>query len=231
MTKYHAFFSRKQFVILKSVEDEMQTLDVSLPQEKTVTVLPTDDPFAAGNFTSDGDETPAETDDLEISVGVPDDEVFVLVSDDPRHHVQATLLVVKREDTFGKNYFLLMPLVATWARSQPSLKKFVKKMHIYLYKEDEGGFGLWLVRDSLDSWSVSERAVVNTAKTTFTRRYSAGKVRKAHTSDAIDVTAVEWPDKSLTGAGGLLSQAFGEAFVITSIDHPVLVQLMKGKSS
>jgi hypothetical protein len=218
-------------MILKSAVDEMQTLDVSHGVENVEIVsLPVDDPFAASNYTSDDDETSPETDDLEISVGVPDDEILVLVSDDPRHHIQATLLVVKREDTFGKNYFLLMPLVATWARSQPSLKKFVKKMHIYLYKEDEGGFGLWLVRDSLDSWSVSERAVVNTAKTIFTRRYSAGKVRKAHTSDSIDVTAVEWPDKSLTGSDGLLKQAFGEAFVITSIDHPVLQKLMHGKS-
>lgn len=191
--------------------------------------LPVDDPFAAANYTSDGDEASPETDDLEISYGVPDDEVFVLVSDQPRHHILATLLVVKREDTFGKNYFLLSPLVATWAKAQPSLKKFVKKMHIFLYKEDEGNYGLWLVQDSLNSWSVSELAVVNTAKKVFTRRYTAGKVRKPHTSDSIDMTVVEWPDKDLTGSDGLLKQAFGETFAIGTINHPVLVKLMKGK--
>jgi len=190
--------------------------------------LPANDPFAASNFPEDGENEAPESDDLDIAVGVPDDEVFVLVSDEPRHHVKATLLIVKREDTFGKNYFLLAPAVAAWAKQQPSLKKFVKPTHIFLYKVDEGGYGLWLVRDSLDAWSTSEMAVVNTAKKIFTRRYTGGKVRKAHTSDAIDTAAVVFPDKPMTGSDGLLSQAFGEAFAITTTDHPVLTRLLKG---
>ena len=206
----------------------MQPLEVSHGIENAEIVsLPNDDPFAANNFPQDADAAP-ETDDLELSVGVPDDDVFVMVSDDPRHHIKASLLIVKREDTFGKNYFLLTPNVATWVKSQPSLKKFCKSMHIFLFKAYEGNYGLWLVRDSLDSWSVSEMAVVNQAKTVYTRRYTAGKVRKGHVSDAIDATPIEWPDKTLVGSDGLLKQAFGEAFVITTTDHPVLTKLMTG---
>jgi len=46
-------------------------------------------------------------------------------------------------------------------KSQPSLKKFLKAMRIFLYVSSEGQYGLWLVRDSLDNWSVSDLQVVN----------------------------------------------------------------------
>jgi hypothetical protein len=186
----------------------------------------TDDPFAASNFAAAGEEVPTSVDDMAIELGVPSDEEFVLVSTDPRHYVKANLLVVSREDGYGKSYFLLTPSVMLWAKQQTSLKKFVKVMHIFLYKVNEGGYGLWLVRDSLDNWSVSELQVVNQAKKIFTRRYNDGKVRKGHSSDAIDTSDVVFPDKPLVGADGLLKQAFGEAFVITSADHAVINRLL-----
>ena len=188
--------------------------------------LPADDPFAASNFAAAGEEVPTSIDDLAIELGVPSDEDFVLVSSDPRHYLKANLLIVKREDGYGKSYFLLTPSVMTWAKNQSSLKKFVKTMHIFLYKVNEGGYGLWLIRDSLDNWSVSELQVVNQAKRVFTRRYNDGKVRKGHESDAISTTDVVFPDKPLAGPDGLLKQAFGDAFVITSTDHPVLNKLL-----
>jgi hypothetical protein len=173
--------------------------------------LPADDPFAASNFAAAGEEVPTSIDDLAIELGVPSDEDFVLVSSDPRHSLKANLLIVKREDGYGKSYFLL---------------KFVKTMHIFLYKVNDGGYGLWLIRDSLDNWSVSELQVVNQAKKVFTRRYNDGKVRKGHESDAISTSDVVFPDKPLAGPDGLLKQAFGDAFVITSTDHPVLNKLL-----
>jgi len=95
--------------------------------------LASDDPFAASNFVADGEVSVPDADDLTLELGVPSDEEFVYVSSDPRHHVKATVLVVKRDgDGFGKSYFLLTPAVAAWAKSQPSLKKFVKVMHIYV---------------------------------------------------------------------------------------------------
>lgn len=202
--------------------------EVSLPSNNVVTLsLPDEDAFAASNFPDDGEATVPDSDDLELEPGVPGDEEFVYVSSEPRHHVRTHILCVKRDGDggFGKMYFLLTPAIAAWAKNQPSLKKFVKAMHIYLYKVAEGGYGLWLVRDSLDNWSVSELQVVNTAKKIFTRRYAAGKSRKAHTSDAIDVADVVFPDKSLTGSDGLLAAAFGE-FVIANTDHPVLARLL-----
>jgi hypothetical protein len=186
-----------------------------------------DDPFAASNFIADGDLSVPDTDDLTLELGVPSDEEFVFVSSDPQHHVKATVLVVKRDgDGFGKSYFLTTPAVAAWAKGQPSLKKFVKTMHIFVYKVADGGYGLWLIRDSLDNWSVSELQVVNQAKQAFTRRFNDGKVRKGHSSDAIDTTEVAFPDKPLIGKDGLLAAAFGEAFVIVSNDHPVLNRLL-----
>jgi hypothetical protein len=185
-----------------------------------------DDPFAASNFAAAGEEVPTSIDDMAIELGVPSDEEFVYVSSDSRHYVKANLLVVNREDGYGKSYFLLTPSVMLWAKQQTSLKKFVKVMHIFLYKVNEGNYGLWLVRDSLDNWSVSELQVVGQAKKIFTRRYNDGKVRKGHSSDAIDTTEVVFPDKPLVGADGLLKQAFGEAFVITTIDHPVINRLL-----
>jgi hypothetical protein len=185
-----------------------------------------DDPFAASNFAAAGEEVPTSVDDMAIELGVPSDEEFVFVSSDPRHYVKANLLVVSREDGYGKSYFLFTPSVMLWAKQQPSLKKFVKVMHIFLYKVNEGGYGLWLVRDSFDNWSVSDLQVVNQAKKVFTRRFNEGKVRKGHSSDAIDTSDVVFPDKPLVGADGLLKQAFGEAFVITSSNHPVLNRLL-----
>ena len=184
-----------------------------------------DDPFAASNFAAEGEEVPTSIDDMAIELGAPSDEEFVFVSSDPSHHIKASLLVVSREDGYGKSYFLLTPSVMLWAKQQPSLKKFVKVMHIFLYKVNEGGYGLWLVRDSLDNWSVSDLQVVNQAKKVFTRRFTDGKVRKGHSSDAIDTSDVVFPDKPLVG-DGLLKQAFGEAFVITATDHPVINRLL-----
>jgi hypothetical protein len=186
----------------------------------------TDDPFAASNFAAAGEEVPTSIDDMAIELGVPSDEEFIFVSSDPRHYIKANLLVVSREDGYGKSYFLLTPSVMLWAKQQTSLKKFVKVMHVYLYKVHEGNYGLWLIRDSLDNWSVSELQVVNQAKKVFTRRYNDGKVRKGHSSDAIDTREVVFPDKPLVGADGLLKQAFGEAFVITTKDHPVINRLL-----
>lgn len=191
-----------------------------------VQLLPADDPFAASNFAAAGEEVPTSTDDLPIELGVPSDEEFVFVSSESRHYVKANLLVVKRDDGYGKSYFLLAPNVMAWAKAQPSLKKFVKTMHIFLYKVNEGGYGLWLIRDSLDNWSTSEMQVVNQAKKVFTRRYNDGKVRKGHSSDAISTADVVFPDRPLVGTDSLLKQAFGEAFVITKTDHPVLNKLL-----
>jgi hypothetical protein len=86
-------------------------------------------------------------------------------------------------------------------------------MHIFVYKVADGGYGLWLIRDSLDNWSVSELQEVNQAKQAFTRRFNEGKFPKGHSSDAIDTTEVAFPDKPLIGKDGLLAAAFGEAFV------------------
>jgi hypothetical protein len=189
--------------------------------------LPTDDPFAASNFAAAGEEVPTSIDDLTIELGAPNNEDFVYVSSDPRHYAKAYLLVVQREgDGFGKSYFLLSPSVTAWVKGQPSLKKFLKVMHIYLYKANDGGYGLWPIRDSLDNWSVSELQVVNQAKKLFTRRFTEGKVRKGHASDALDTATVVFPDKSFTGSEGIFAQTFGEAFTITSTDHPVLNRLL-----
>lgn len=201
--------------------------EVSPNTNSNVTDNPQDDPFAAENFAVDGEQVPTPIDDLAIDVGVPSDEDFVFVSSDPRHHTKCTLLVCKREgDGFGKSYFLLSPSVTAWAKSQPSLKKFVKCVRLFLYKVADGGYGIWLVRDSLDNWSVSEMQVVGQAKKMFTRRYADGKTRKGHSSDAIPIADVVFPDKPLVGSDGLLKQAFGEAFSITSTDHAVLNRLL-----
>lgn len=194
--------------------------------QPAVQPLAADDPFAASNFVADGEVSTPDTDDLTLELGAPSDEEFVYVSSDPRHHVKATVLVVKRDDGFGKSYFLPTPAVAAWAKSQPSLKKFVKTMHIFVYRIADGGHGLWLVRDSLDNWSVTDLQVVNQAKVAFTRRFTDGNIRKGHSSDAIDTSDVVFPDKPLVGKDGLLAAAFGEAFVIISNDHPVLNKLL-----
>ena len=185
------------------------------------------DPFAASNFVADGEVSTPDADDFTLELGVPSNEEFCLVSSDPRHHVKATVLVVKSDgDGFGKSYFLLTPAVATWAKQQVSLKKFIKTMHIFVYKVADGGYGLWLVRDSLDNWSVSELQVVNQAKRIFTRRFTDGAIRKGHPGEAYDTSNVVFPDKPLVGKDGLLAAAFGEAFVIVSNDHPVLNRLL-----
>ena len=194
--------------------------------ESPIATLPEDDPFAAGNFAAEGEAVPAGIDDVSIEIGAPSDEEFVLVSSDPRHTLKANLLVVSREDGYGKSYFLLTPAVAAFCKSQPSLKKFVKVMRIFLYVTSEGGYGLWLIRDSLDNWSVSDLGVVQLAKKNFTRRYTDGKVRKGHTTTAIPIAEVQFPEKSLTGSDGILKQAFGEAFAINSTDHSVINRLL-----
>jgi hypothetical protein len=198
-------------------------------QPPTPPVQPLDaaDPFSAENFPPQGEDVPTPIDDLAIEVGVPDDEIFVCVSPDPRHHIKATLLIVKKEgDGFGKTYYFLTPLVAAWAKAQSSLKKFVKQVHIFLYKDVDGNHGLWIVRDSLDTWAVSELQVALQAKTVFTRRFAEGKQRKGHSSDAIPVGDVKFPDRALIGSDGLLKQAFGAAFVITDVNHPTLNRLL-----
>ncbi len=205
--------------------------DPFVPSEDQPPVQPlaSDDPFAASNFDPDDEASAPGADDLTLEIGPPGDEEFCFVSSDPRHHVKARFLVVQRENQFGRHYFLLTPAVAIWAKQQVSLKKFVKTMHVFVAKMGDGGYRLWLVRDSLDNWSVSELQVVNQAKKIFTRRFTDGKVRKAHSSDAIDTNDVVFPDKPLIGKDGLLAAAFGEAFVITSKDHPVLNRLLLGK--
>jgi hypothetical protein len=67
---------------------------------------------------------------------------------------------------------------------------------------------------------------VQLAKKNFTRRYTDGKVRKGHTTAAIPIAEVQFPDKALTGSDGILKQAFGEAFVINSTDHSVINRLL-----
>src|SRR5260370_32734236 len=95
-------------------------------------------------------------------------------------------------------------------------------MRIFLYVTNENGFGLWLLRDSLDNRSVSDLAVVQQAKKVFTRRYTDGKVRKGHSSTAISTEGVQFPDKALTGSGVILRQAFGEAFAISTPYHTII---------
>ncbi len=191
--------------------------------------IPADDPFSASNFAAEGEPVPTGVDDLQIDVGVPSDEDFVLVSTDPRHYLKAPFLVVKAAEGFGKTHFLLTPKVAAWVKTQPSLKKFVKVCYVFVYKIADAGYGLWLIKDSLDNWSVSELAVVNQAKKMFTRRFNDGKLRKGHSSDAIPTADVVFPDLALTGADGLLKLAFGEAFAIADVNHPVINRLL-GKS-
>ena len=198
----------------------------SSPITPPIEAMSSDDPFAASNFAVEGDQVPTGIDDLNIEVGAPSDEEFVLVSSDPRHMLKANLLVVDREGGYGKSYFILTPAVAAFVKAQASLKKFLKPMRIFLYATSEGQYGLWLVRDSFDNWSVSDLQVVNQAKKAFTRRYTDGKVRKGHSSTAIPTEGVSFPDKPLTGQGGILQQAFGEAFAITTTDHPVLNKLL-----
>ena len=191
--------------------------------------LPNDDPFAAANFAADGEAVPTGIDDVSIEVGAPSDEEFVLrqfrsaaqpEGEPSRRQARRRL---RQEPTS-----LLTPAVAAFCKSQSSLKKFFKAMRIFLYVTSEGGYGLWLIRDSLDNWSVSDLGVVQQAKKIFTRRYTDGKVRKGHTSNAIPIDRVQFPDKALTGSDGILKQAFGEAFAINSTDHPVINRLAEG---
>ena len=184
------------------------------------------DPFAAGNFSMPGSDGPKSFDDVNVEVRVPNDEEFVRVSTEARHSITATLLVVSREDGYGKSYFLLTPQMSLWAKNQPSLRKFVKPMHLFLFVTQDGEYGIWPIRDSLDNWATSDLQVVETAKKFFTRRFTQGKVRKAHTSTSID-TEVRFPNKAMTGSDGILRQAFGEAFVITSVDHLAIKKLMR----
>lgn len=194
--------------------------------QSPIEAMSSDDPFAASNFAAEGEQVPTSIDDLQITVGTPSDEEFVFVSSDPRHFLKANLLVVAREDGYGKSFFICTPAVTAFLKAQPSLKKFVKTYKIFLYVTNEGAYGLWLVRDSLDNWSVSDLQVVNQAKKTFTRRYNDGKVRKGHSSTAIPTEGVQFPDKALTGSDGILAQAFGEAFAITTTDHQVINRLL-----
>ncbi len=217
MSKYQAATARS--------EEPSQTITKATVQSP-IEPMSSDDAFAAGNFAAEGEQVPTGIDDLNIAIGAPSDEEFVLVSSDPRHFLKANLLVVAREDGYGKSYFILTPPVAAFLKAQPSLKKFVKTYRIFLYVTNEGAHGLWLVRDSLDNWSVSDLQVVNQAKRVFTRRYNDGKVRKGHPSNAIPTEGVVFPDKMLTGADGILKQAFGEAFAITTTDHPVINRLL-----
>lgn len=217
MSKYQAATARS--------EEPSETTTKATVQSP-IEPMSSDDAFAASNFAAEGEHVPTGIDDLNIAIGAPSDEEFVLVSSDPRHFLKANLLVVAREDGYGKSYFILTPPVAAFLKTQPSLKKFVKTYRIFLYVTNEGAYGLWLARDSLDNWSVSDLQVVNQAKRVFTRRYNDGKVRKGHSSAAIPTEGVVFPDKMLTGADGILKQAFGEAFAITTTDHPVINRLL-----
>lgn len=185
----------------------------------------TEDVFSAANF-APSDSTTRSIEDLTIELRVPNDEEFVMVSTNPQHTLTAPLLVVSREDGYGKSYHLLTPLMRGWVKNQPSLQKFCKDMRLFLFCNQDGEFGLWPIRDSFDNWSVSDLQVVETAKKMWTRRYNAGKVRKAHTSTSIDFQ-IEWPTKSMFGADGILAQVFGEAFVISSVDNPTIKRLLR----
>jgi hypothetical protein len=190
-----------------------------------VPVVPAVDPFAASNFTQD-DNTTTSLEDTTIELRAPNDEEFVRVSTDPRHSVTTPLLVVSREDGYGKSYHLLTPTMRGWVKNQPSLSKFCKTFRLFLYVNQDGEYGLWPVRDSYDNWSVSDLQVIETAKRVWTRRYNAGKVRKAHTSTSVE-TEVVWPDKPMFGSGGILAQVFGEAFVVTSPDNATIKRLLR----
>ena len=183
-----------------------------------------EDVFSAANF-AQSDSTTRSIDDLTIQFGPPSDEVFVMVSNNPLHSVTATLLAISREDGYGKSHFLLTPMMRGWLKNQPSLQKFVKDYRLFLYCNQDGEFGLWSVRDSYDNWSVSDLQVVEAAKKVWTRRYNAGKVRKAHTSTSIEFQ-IEWPEKSMFGPDGILAMVFGEAFVISSPDNPTIKRLL-----
>ena len=129
---------------------------------------PAVDPFAAENFTQTDNAT-RSIEDLTIELRTPNDEEFVRVSTDPRHSLTAPLLVVSREDGYGKSYHLLTPTMRGWVKNQPSLQKFCKDMRLFLFVNQDGEFGLWPIRDSYDNWSVSDLQVVETAKKTWTR--------------------------------------------------------------
>lgn len=187
--------------------------------------VPVVDPFAAENFTQ-SDNTTRSIEDLTIELRTPNDEEFVRVSTDPRHSLTAPLLVVSREDGYGKSFHLLTPTMRGWVKNQPSLQKFCKDMKLFLFVNQDGEFGLWPIRDSYDNWSVSDLQVVETAKKIWTRRYNAGKVRKGHTSTSI-TAEIEWPDKPMFGADGILAQVFGEAFVIASTDNATIKRLLR----
>lgn len=182
------------------------------------------DPFAPENFATATDAA-MSAEEMTIDLRTPTDEEFVRVSADPKHYVKATLLVVSREEGYGKSYFLLDPVMRLWAGNQPSLSKFVKTMHLFLFHNQDSEYGVWPVRDAFDNWAISELQVVEAAKKQWTRRYTQGKVRKAYTSTSIG-TPVSFPDKPMTSKDGILAQVFGEAFVITANDSPVIKRLM-----
>lgn len=182
------------------------------------------DPFAPENFQPRSNTTTA-IDDLTIELRPPSAEEFVRVSQDPQHTLTATLLVVTAEEGYGKTYYLLTPKMREWALSQPSLRKFVKTMQLFLYVNQDGEYALWPIRDSLDHWSMSDLQVLETAKKMWTRRYTLGKVRKAHTSQSVEAEVV-FPQKGMFGPDGLLAQVFGEALTITSADHNAIKKLM-----
>jgi hypothetical protein len=188
------------------------------------------DPFAADNFESETSTMDTAINDATFELGAPNDESFVRVSPEARHTATVTCLVVSRDDGYGKTFSMLTPLMKGWVSKQPSIAKFVKTFHIFLYQNQDYEYGLWPVRDALDAWSISDLQVVNTAKQRWTRRYNAGKQRKAHTTNNIDAEPV-WPDFGMfTGKGGnkgLLERAFGDAFVISSPDHPTLKKLLR----
>jgi hypothetical protein len=200
--------------------------EATVPVSAPIEPMSSADPFAASNFAAEGEQVPTGIDDMQIQIGAPSDEEFVFVSSDPRHYLKGNLLVVAREDGYGKSYFICAPNVTQFLKAQPSLKKFVKTYNIYLYVTSEGAYGLWLVRDSFDNWSLSDLQVVSQAKKSFTRRYNDGKVRKGHSSTAIPTEGVSFPDKALVGSDGLLKQAFGEAFAISTTNHQVIKRLL-----
>ena len=190
-----------------------------------ITTAPDEDVFSAANF-APSDSTTRSIEDLTIELRVPSDEEFVMVSTNPQHTLTAPLLVVSREDGYGKSYHLLTPMMRGWVKNQPSLQKFCKDMRLFLFCNQDGEFGLWPVRESFDNWSVSDLQVVETAKRVWTRRYNAGKVRKAHTSTSVEFQ-IEWPSKAMFGVDGILAQVFGEAFVITSPDSATIKRLVR----
>lgn len=98
-------------------------------------------------------------------------------------------------------------------------------MRLYFFMNSDSEYGLWPTRNGFDSWAISETQVVEIAKKKWVRRYTEGKVRKAHTSTSIQTEAI-FPDLPMFGPDGILAKCFGNGFVIANRKHAVIQKLM-----